>query len=61
MLQALSNPLFLKEANVLPSNRGEEQSFFVISGLLLLLYYKKPNIRTIKIIYTKLTQLIMLP
>jgi len=40
MLQALSSPLFLNTAKVLPSKRGEEQGFFDVSGSLLLLWTK---------------------
>jgi len=41
ILHALSNPLFLNAAKVLPSKSGEEQGFFVVSGSLLLLWEKK--------------------
>lgn len=40
ILHALSNPLFLNAAKVLPSKSGEEQGFFVVSGSLLLLWKK---------------------
>lgn len=37
ILHALSKPLFLNAASVLPSKSGDEHCFFVMSGSLLLL------------------------